>query len=58
MEPEAHLERGVNETRCPALGAEESDNFCRHGGPLLRAEDLVLRPSCHQIVPGGNGCNQ
>jgi hypothetical protein len=58
MEPEADLERNADETRCPECGAEESGYFCRNCGTLLRGEDLVLCPRCHQIVPGGDYCNQ
>jgi hypothetical protein len=58
MEPAADLERNAEETRCPECGAEESGYFCRTCGALLRGEDLVLCPRCHQIVPGGEYCNQ
>lgn len=58
MEPEAHRERNAEETLCPECGAEESGYFCRSCGALLRGEDLVLCPRCHQIVPGGDYCNQ
>lgn len=58
MEPAADLERNAEETRCPECGAEESGYFCRSCGALLRGEDLVLCPRCHQIVPGGDYCNQ
>jgi hypothetical protein len=58
MEPEAHLKRDTNEPRWAAFGAEESDDFCRNCGVSLRGEDLVRCPPCHQIVPGGNDCNQ
>jgi hypothetical protein len=58
MEPEADLERNADKAFCPECGAEESGYFCRSCGALLRGEDLVLCPRCHQIVPGGGYCNQ
>jgi hypothetical protein len=43
---------------CPTCGAEEHGYFCRQCGTLLRGEEMVLCPRCHQIVPDGDFCNQ
>lgn len=58
MEPEANLEMPAETMFCPECGAEEAGYFCRNCGALLRGEDLVLCPRCHQIVPDGDYCNQ
>ena len=58
MEPEADVEMGAETTFCPECGAEERGYFCRNCGTLLRGEELVLCPRCHQIVPDGDYCNQ
>jgi len=43
---------------CPECGAPETGFFCRQCGTLLRGEEKVLCPRCHQIVPDGDYCNQ
>ncbi len=58
MEPEANLETPAETIFCPECGAEEAGYFCRNCGTLLRGEDQVLCPRCHQVVPDGDYCNQ
>jgi len=58
MEPEAGFERDEGIMFCPECGAEESGYFCRSCGALLRGEDRVLCPRCHEVVPDGDYCNQ
>ncbi len=43
---------------CPECGTEESGYFCRNCGALLRGEEMVLCPRCHQVVPDAEYCNQ
>ena len=43
---------------CPQCGAEEDGFFCRNCGALLRGEDYIFCPRCHQIVPPGEFCNR
>jgi len=43
---------------CPQCGNEEDGFFCRQCGALLRGEDNIFCPRCHQIVPPGEFCNQ
>jgi len=43
---------------CPECGTEESGYFCRNCGLLLRGEEMVLCPRCHQVVPDAEYCNQ
>jgi len=45
-------------TICPECGTEESGFFCRNCGALLRGEDYIFCPRCHQIVPPGEFCNR
>lgn len=58
MEPEAEVEFGAELRFCPECGAEESGFFCRVCGTLLRGDEMVLCPRCHQVVPHGEYCNQ
>jgi hypothetical protein len=58
MEPESEPEVTQEGPFCPQCGAEEHGYFCRQCGALLRGEDMVLCPRCHQIVPDGDFCNQ
>jgi hypothetical protein len=58
MESGAEPEVTREGTFCPECGAEEQGYFCRQCGALLRGEDMVLCPRCHQIVPDGEFCNQ
>lgn len=58
MEPEADFELDTEAVFCPECGAAESGYFCRNCGALLRGEDLVLCPRCHEVVPDGDYCNQ
>jgi hypothetical protein len=58
MDPEALGTVDSQEQYCPECGHEESGYFCRNCGTLLRGGDRVLCPRCHQIVPGGEFCNQ
>lgn len=58
MEPEAEMEMGLEARFCPECGAEEGGFFCRTCGALLRGEEMVLCPRCHQVVPDGEFCNQ
>jgi hypothetical protein len=58
MEQDAQVETGKDGSLCPTCGTEEHGNFCRVCGALLRGEEKVLCPRCHQVVPGGQFCNQ
>jgi hypothetical protein len=58
MEPDPQAEMKTGGNFCPECGAEEGGYFCRSCGTLLRGEDRVLCPRCHQIVPSGDFCNQ
>jgi hypothetical protein len=58
MEPGSEPEGTLEGMVCPECGAEEQGYFCRQCGALLRGEDMVLCPRCHQIVPDGDYCNQ
>ena len=58
MEPGTEPEGTREDQLCPECGAEEQGYFCRQCGALLRGEDMVLCPRCHQIVPDGEFCNQ
>ena len=58
MGPDAEVETSPQAQECPECGSEESGFFCRNCGHLLRGEDMVLCPRCHQVVPGGEYCNQ
>jgi RNA polymerase subunit RPABC4/transcription elongation factor Spt4 len=58
MEPEAGFETEEGIMFCPKCGAEESGYFCRSCGTLLRGEDMVLCPRCHEVVPEGDYCNR
>jgi hypothetical protein len=43
---------------CPECGSDQDGYFCRNCGELLRGEDMVLCPRCHQVVPAGEYCCQ
>jgi len=58
MEPGTEPEGTQEDQVCPECGAEEQGYFCRQCGALLRGEEMVLCPRCHQIVPDGEFCNQ
>jgi hypothetical protein len=58
MEPGSEPEVTREGPLCPECGAEERGYFCRQCGALLRGEEMVLCPRCHQIVPDGEFCNQ
>jgi hypothetical protein len=58
MDPETGIEMEPEGEFCPECGAEESGYFCRSCGSLLRGQDDVLCPRCHQVVPGGDYCNR
>ncbi|MGC9335963.1 MAG: hypothetical protein ACP5JJ_17595 [Anaerolineae bacterium] len=58
MEPGSEGEVTQESLFCPTCGAEEQGYFCRQCGTLLRGEEMVLCPRCHQIVPDGDFCNQ
>ena len=58
MGPDAEVETSPQAQNCPECGSEESGFFCRNCGQLLRGEEMVLCPRCHQVVPGGDYCNQ
>lgn len=58
MEQEAGAGVGSAGSFCPECGSEERGYFCRNCGALLRGEQMVLCPRCHQVVPGGEFCNQ
>ena len=58
MEPGSEPEVTGEGPFCPECGAEEHGYFCRQCGALLRGEEMVLCPRCHQIVPDGEFCNQ
>lgn len=58
MTADAEVETNPQAQQCPECGSEESGFFCRSCGLLLRGEDMVLCPRCHQVVPGGDYCNQ
>lgn len=58
MDPETQIEMEPEGEFCPECGAEESGHFCRSCGTLLRGQDDVLCPRCHQVVPDGDFCNR
>lgn len=58
MEPDTQMEADDKARFCSTCGAEESGFFCRACGSLLRGEEMVLCPRCHQVVPSGEFCNQ
>jgi hypothetical protein len=58
MDPDAQVEATSEGPYCPQCGSEENGYFCRHCGTLLRGEEMVLCPRCHEVVPGGEFCNQ
>ena len=58
MDPETQSEMRPRDGFCPECGTEESGYFCRSCGTLLRGQDDVLCPRCHQVVPSGDFCNQ
>lgn len=58
MEADAQMQTEDKAGFCSTCGAEESGFFCRACGSLLHGEDMVLCPRCHQVVPGGDFCNQ
>ena len=58
MDPETQIEVEPEGEFCPECGAEESGYFCRSCGTLLRGQDDVLCPRCHQVVPNGDYCNR
>ena len=58
MDPDAQVERIPEKSYCPECGSEESGYFCRRCGTLLRGEEMVLCPRCHEVVPDGKFCNQ
>lgn len=58
MGPDAEVETSSQAQECPECGSEESGFFCRNCGHLLRGEEMVLCPRCHQVVPNGEYCNQ
>ena len=55
---DAEVETSPQAQQCPECGSEESGFFCRSCGQLLRGEEMVLCPRCHQVVPDGDYCNQ
>jgi hypothetical protein len=58
MDPEIQVDSDTENGFCPECGSDETGYFCRNCGALLRGEDMVLCPRCHQIVPDGEYCNQ
>jgi hypothetical protein len=58
MGPDAELETSPQAQECPECGSQETGFFCRNCGHLLRGEEMVLCPRCHQVVPSGDYCNQ
>jgi hypothetical protein len=58
MDPDAQVETAPGKSYCPECGSEESGYFCRRCGTLLRGEEMVLCPRCHEVVPAGEFCNQ
>jgi hypothetical protein len=58
MDDQAHAETNAEGHFCPQCGAAENGFFCRNCGALLRGQDRVLCPRCHQVVPDGEYCNQ
>jgi hypothetical protein len=58
MEPDNRVEMSRENRFCSECGSEESGYFCRACGTLLRGEEMILCPRCHQIVPDGKFCNQ
>lgn len=58
MDAEAQAGAGGENRFCPTCGAEESGYFCRICGTLLHGGERFLCPRCHQVVPGGQFCNQ
>jgi hypothetical protein len=58
MGPDAEAETNPEAQYCPECGSEETGYFCRSCGLLLRGEENVLCPRCHQVVPSGDYCNQ
>jgi RNA polymerase subunit RPABC4/transcription elongation factor Spt4 len=58
MDSETQIMTDPDGEYCPQCGSEEAGFFCRQCGTLLRGEELVLCPRCHQVVPDGAYCNQ
>jgi hypothetical protein len=58
MDEETQVETNPEGSFCPQCGSEEEGFFCRKCGALLRGEEMVLCPRCHQVVPDGEYCNQ
>jgi RNA polymerase subunit RPABC4/transcription elongation factor Spt4 len=58
MEQDTQIEMNTDYEFCPECGSEESGFFCRQCGTLIRGEEMVLCPRCHQVVPDGEFCNQ
>jgi hypothetical protein len=58
MDPDAEVETSPQTQQCPECGSEENGFFCGSCGLLLRGEEMVLCPRCHQVVPSGDYCNQ
>jgi hypothetical protein len=57
MVPENETQMTVESMFCPECGAEESGYFCRNCGTLLRGQEYLLCPRCHQVVPNADFCN-
>jgi hypothetical protein len=58
MEPGVQMEPQGGSRFCPQCGSEEKGYFCQNCGELLRGQNDVLCPRCHQVVPAGAFCPQ
>jgi Double zinc ribbon len=58
MDADTQVETSSESPHCPQCGSKENGYFCRRCGTLLRGEEMVLCPRCHEVVPNGEFCNQ
>jgi hypothetical protein len=58
MEPGVQMEPQGGSRFCPQCGSEQKGYFCQNCGELMRGQNDVLCPRCHQVVPAGGFCPQ